>query len=214
MNEHRRLLLANRAWVQEKLDLRSDFFDQYREHQTPEFLWIGCADSRVPAEEITGAGPGELFVHRNIANLVVHTDFNALGVIQYAVQVLKVKHIVICGHYNCGGIKAALSHDNVGMLNKWLWHIKDIYRFHREELDEIKDMRARLDRLSEINVIEQAQNIAQTSFVQTCWREEQRPQIHGWIYTLSSGIIKELIDLNPGDPIDDIYRFNFPSSES
>lgn len=207
MDEHRRLLLSNRAWVKEKLDLRPDFFQRSMDTQSPEFLWIGCADSRVPAEEITGAGPGELFVHRNIANLVLHTDFNAMGVIQYAVQVLKVRHIIVCGHYNCGGVRTAMSHQNVGLLNKWLRHIKDVFRFHREELEAIEDESQRLDRLVELNVIEQSYNLAQTSFVQESWALELRPQIHGWVYDLRTGMLKETISLNPGDPIDDIYRY-------
>lgn len=207
MDEHRRLLLSNRAWVKEKLDLRPDFFHRSMDAQSPEFLWIGCADSRVPAEEITGAGPGELFVHRNIANLVLHTDFNAMGVIQYAVQVLKVRHIIVCGHYNCGGVRTAMSHQNVGLLNKWLRHIKDVFRFHRAELEAIEDEGQRLDRLVELNVIEQSYNLAQTSFVQESWALELRPQIHGWVYDLRTGMLKETISLNPGDPIDDIYRY-------
>jgi len=212
MDEHRRLLLSNRAWVKEKLDLRPDFFERSMDAQKPEFLWIGCADSRVPAEEITGAGPGELFVHRNIANLVLHTDFNAMGVIQYAVQVLKVKHIIVCGHYNCGGIKTAMGHDNVGMLNKWLRHIKDVYRFYSQELEQISDMQQRYDRLVELNVIEQTYNLAQTSFVQEGWALELRPQIHGWVYDLRYGLLKETITLNPGDPIEDIYRYEITES--
>jgi len=207
MDEHKRLLAANRAWVKEKLALRPDFFERSIDSQSPEFLWIGCADSRVPAEEITGAGPGELFVHRNIANLVLHTDFNAMGVIQYAVQVLKVRHIIVCGHYNCGGVKTAMSHQNVGLLNKWLRHIKDVYRFHIDELEAISDPQQRYDRLVELNVIEQIYNLAQTSFIQECWALELRPQIHGWVYDLRTGLLKDTLSLGPGDPIDDIYRY-------
>lgn len=213
MNEHKRLLLANRAWVQEKLDLRPDFFEQYKETQRPEFLWIGCADSRVPAEEITGAGPGELFVHRNVANLVLHTDFNAMGVIQYAVQVLQVRHIIVCGHYNCGGVKTAMSQANVGLLNKWLRHIKDIYRIHKDELEAIADLKLRGNRLVELNVVEQVNNLSQTSFVQECWKRGDRPQIHGWVYDVRTGYLREIYDLNPGDEIDSIYRYDFPEIE-
>ena len=214
MNEHKRLLLANKAWVQDKLDLRSDFFEQYSEAQQPEFLWIGCSDSRVPAEEITGTGPGELFVHRNVANLVVHTDFNSLGVIQYAVEALKVKHIIVCGHYNCGGVRASISHTNLGMLNKWLRYIKDVYRLNRSELDQISDFNERANRLSELNVIEQVTNLTNISFIQKVWKQETRPQIHGWIYCLETGVIKELITLNPGDQVDEIYRFDLPDGDS
>jgi len=208
MNEHRKLLLANKAWVQEKLDLRADFFQRHQATQEPSFLWIGCADSRVPAEEVTGAGPGELFVHRNVANLVLHSDLNAMGVIQYAVQVLRVQHIIVCGHYNCGGVKAAMSMEDVGLLNQWLRYIKDVYRFNQDELDAIEGQQQRFDRLVELNTIEQVANLARTSFVQKTWHDEgTRPQLHGWVYDIKSGLLREILSLDPGAPIDTIYHF-------
>jgi carbonic anhydrase len=151
MESYQRLLLNNKAWVEDKLSLRPNFFTSTSGTQKPEFLWIGCSDSRVPAEEVTGVEPGELFVHRNIANLVVHTDFNMLSVVQYAVEVLKVKHIIVCGHYGCGGVKAAMSPQHLGLINKWLRHIKDIYRLHSTELDAIPDEEKRYERLIECN---------------------------------------------------------------
>ncbi|MFN7932330.1 MAG: carbonic anhydrase [Bryobacteraceae bacterium] len=208
MDSYKKLLLANKAWVQDKLNIRPDFFSLSAQDQKPEFLWIGCSDSRVPAEDITGTEPGELFVHRNIANLVVHTDFNMLSVLQYAVEALKVQHIIVCGHYNCGGIRNAITHQDLGLLNKWLRHIKDIYRMNARELETISDPQTRYDRLIELNVSEQIQNLAETSIVQRAWKNEQRPYLHGWVYDLRSGYLKEIARLDPGAKIDDIYRFD------
>ncbi len=209
MESYKRLLLANKAWVKEKLDIRPDYFDRMASTQTPEFLWIGCSDSRVPAEEITGTEPGELFVHRNIANLVIHTDFNMLSVLQYAVEVLKVKHIIVCGHYNCGGVKNAMGHQSLGLINKWLRHIKDVYRFHAAELDAIKDEEQRYKRLIELNVVEQLRNVAETSFVQRAWYFEGRPYLHGWVYDVKTGLLKELAMMQPNAELYDIYRYDF-----
>ena len=209
MESHEQLLLANKAWVEEKLKAQSDFFERQAKDQSPEFLWIGCSDSRVPAEEITGAGPGELFVHRNIANMVVHTDFNMLSVLQYAVEVLKVKHVIVCGHYNCGGVKNAMTRRDLGLINKWLRHLKDVYRIYREYIESIEDPQERWDRLVEINVTEQVQNLAKTSFIQRAWRTEQRPMLHGWVYDLRTGYLKEIAEMPPGARIDDIYRFEW-----
>jgi carbonic anhydrase len=214
MEEHKELLLANKAWVQEKLKIRPDFFERQVETQSPDFLWIGCSDSRVPAEDITGAEPGELFVHRNIANLVVHTDFNVLSVLQYAVEVLKVKHVIVCGHYNCGGVKNAMTRRDFGLLNKWLRHLKDVYRINRDHIDSIADPQARWDRLVEMNVTEQVQNLAKTSIVQRAWRLEQRPMLHGWVYDLRTGYLKELALIRPNTEIDDIYQFEWDEEES
>lgn len=208
MDSYKKLLLANKAWVQDKLNIRPDYFEVTSEDQNPEFLWIGCSDSRVPAEDITGTEPGELFVHRNIANLVVHTDFNMLSVLQYAVEALKVKHIIVCGHYQCGGVRNALTHNDYGLLNKWLRYIKDVYRMHARELDTISDPQARYDRLVELNVSEQIQNLAETSIVQTSWKKEQNPSLHGWVYDLKTGYLKEIARMDPGAKIDDIYRFD------
>jgi len=209
MEDYRRLLLNNRAWVQDKLSLRPDFFSSTAIEQKPEYLWIGCSDSRVPAEEVTGTNPGELFVHRNVANMVVHTDLNVLAVLQYAVQVLKVKHVIVCGHYGCGGIKASMTRKDMGLINKWLRHIKDVYRFHATELDGIGDENARFNRLVELNVIEQVHHLADISFIQRAWKKHERPRLHGWIYDLNTGLIKDLIKVDPGEHAHDIYEYEF-----
>lgn len=209
MESHKKLLLANKAWVQDKLNVHPDYFARMEKTQTPEYLWIGCSDSRVPAEEVTGREPGELFVHRNIANLVIHTDFNMLSVLQYAVEVLKVKHVIVCGHYGCGGILNALSHKHLGLINKWLRHIKDIYRFHRRELDAIADDNLKWRRLVELNVMEQVTNLAETSIVQQVWARGGDLTIHGWVYDLHSGLLKELALMNAESPLDPIFKFDF-----
>lgn len=211
MESYRKLLLANKAWVADKLNVDPEYFAQSARDQKPEFLWIGCSDSRVPAEDITGTEPGELFVHRNIANLVIHTDFNMLAVLQYAVEALKVKHIIVCGHYNCGGVKNAMSHMDLGLINKWLRHIKDVYRLYQRELESIADPQMRYNRLVEVNVMEQVQNLAETSIVQRAWKLEHRPTIHGWVYDLKTGYLKEIAMMMPGTRIEDIYRFDFPA---
>lgn len=210
MDAYKKLLLANKAWVTEKLAVSADYFERTADDQQPQFLWIGCSDSRVPAEDITGAEPGELFVHRNIANMVVHTDFNLLSVAQYAIEVLKVKHIIVCGHYGCGGVRNAMTHTSFGLINKWLRHIKDVYRIYRRELETINDPTERANRLVEFNVCEQVQNLAETSLVQKSWHNEQRPWLHGWVYDLRSGYLKELALMKPGTHLEDIYRFDFP----
>ena len=209
MDTYKRLLLNNKAWVEDKLNLRPDFFTKSSSDQKPEFLWIGCSDSRVPAEEITGVEPGELFVHRNIANLVIHTDFNMLSVVQYAVEVLKVKHIIVCGHYGCGGIKTALGRQHLGLINKWLRHIKDVYRLHRAELEAIPDETRRYERLIELNVDEQVHHLAELSFVQRAWQKEQRPMVHGWIYDIHTGQLKQTTKIDPGQLPDSIYSYEF-----
>lgn len=214
MESYRKLLLANKAWVQDKLGVDPKFFEKQMHTQQPDFMWIGCSDSRVPAEDVTGTEPGELFVHRNIANLVVHTDLNMLSVLQYAVEVLKVKHVIVCGHYNCGGVKNAMTQHDFGLINKWLRHIKDVYRMHHRELESIADDQARYDRLVELNVNEQVQNLAQTSIVQRAWQNENRPIIHGWIYDLRTGYVKEIACMEPGAKLDDIYRFDFEGGKS
>jgi carbonic anhydrase len=208
MESYRRLLLNNKAWVEDKLNLRADYFSRHSTSQSPEFLWIGCSDSRVPAEEITGVEPGDLFVHRNIANLVIHTDFNMLSVVQYAVEVLKVRHIIVCGHYGCGGVKTALSRQHLGLINKWLRNIKDVHRFHREEIDAIADPKEQADRLTELNVQEQVMNLAKTSIIQHAWVHEQRPHLHGWVYGLDDGLIKPIFEMPAGTHIDSIYEFD------
>jgi carbonic anhydrase len=208
MKLHERLLLENKAWATERTEDDPDFFRRLENIQTPEFLWVGCSDSRVPANEITGTQPGEIFVHRNIANMVVHTDINLLSVLEYAVHHLKVKHIIVCGHYGCGGVKAAMTRHSFGIINKWLRNIKDVYRFHREELEAIADEGQRTDRLVELNVVEQVTNLAKTSIVQRAWHQDQRPHIHGWVYGLKDGLIKPVLDMPPNTPLEDLYAFD------
>ena len=209
MQSYEKLLLENRAWASEKKEKDPGFFDRLALLQTPEFLWIGCSDSRVPANEITGTQPGEIFVHRNVANLVINTDVNLLSVLDYAVNYLKVKHVIICGHYGCGGIRASVTKtDFKALLNMWLRHIKDVYRLHRDELDAIKDEETRCDRLTELNVQEQLFNLAKTSIIQRAWKNEQRPDLHGWVYGLKDGIIHPVYEMKAGTPIDSLYEYD------
>ena len=208
MKSFEKLLLENKAWAAEKVNDDPQFFDRLAHLQTPEFLWIGCSDSRVPANEITGTQPGEIFVHRNVANMVVHTDLNLLTVLDYAVNHLKVKHVIVCGHYGCGGVKASMTKHNFGIINKWLRNIKDVYRFHREEVDAIADEEARADRMVELNVQEQVMNLAKTSIVQKAWALEQRPHLHGWVYGLKDGLIKPVFEMPAGTHIDPLYEFD------
>jgi carbonic anhydrase len=208
METYKKLLLNNRIWAQEKLEEDAEYFMDLAKEQRPEYLWIGCADSRVPANEVIGAAPGELFVHRNIANMVVHTDVNMLSVLQYAVEELKVKHVIVCGHYGCGGVKAALSQHHLGILNKWLRNIKDVYRLHHDEIILVGDEGAQLRRLVELNVQEQVMNLSKTSIIQRAWKYEQRPVIHGWVYGLEDGILKEIFKMDHNAEIEDIYRYS------
>lgn len=208
MKAYERLLLANKAWANEKVDDDPNFFTRLSNLQTPEFLWIGCSDSRVPANEITGTEPGEIFVQRNIANMVIHTDMNLLSVLQYAVEVLNVKHIIVCGHYGCGGVKAAMGNHSYGLINKWLRNIKDVYRFHREELEAIADEDLRVNRLVELNVQEQVMNLAKTSIVQSAWKHKQHPHLHGWVYGLDNGLIKPVFEMQAGTPLEDIFTYD------
>jgi carbonic anhydrase len=208
MKSYEKLLLENKAWATEKVADDPDFFNRLAHLQTPDFLWIGCSDSRVPANEITGTQPGEIFVHRNVANMVVHTDLNLLTVLDFAVNHLKVKHVIVCGHYGCGGVKASMTKHNFGIINKWLRNIKDVYRFHREELEKIKDEENRADRLVELNVKEQVLNLAKTSIVQKAWVHDQRPHLHGWVYGLKDGLIKPVFEMPAGTHIDELYEFD------
>lgn len=208
MNSYERLLLENKAWAKEKLHDDPDYFNRLVDVQTPDFLWIGCSDSRVPANEITGTQPGEIFVHRNIANMVIHTDLNLLSVLQYAVEVLKVKHIIVCGHYGCGGVKAAMTNHNFGIINKWIRNIKDVHRFHREEIVAIQDENIQLNRMIELNVQEQVLNLAKTSIIQKSWKERQGPDLHGWVYDLHDGLVKPIYEMRAGTHIDEIYEFD------
>jgi carbonic anhydrase len=182
----------NRKWSESVISEDPDFFARLSKQQRPEFLWIGCSDSRVPANQIAGMMPGELFVHRNIANIVVHTDINCLSVIQYAVDVLKVKHIIVCGHYGCGGIQAALEKSAHGLIDNWLRHIIDVYRWHQDEIDKISDQRQKINRLCELNVKAQVLNVCETTIVQNAWASGQQLAVHGWIYSLENGLLKDL----------------------
>jgi carbonic anhydrase len=186
------LLENNRAWARKILDQDPNFFETLSKQQSPEYLWIGCSDSRVPANEIVAVLPGELFVHRNVANVVVHTDLNCLSVMQYAVDVLKVKHVIVCGHYGCGGVRAALDNAKFGLIDNWLRHIQDVYQKHAALLGKIDDISLKADRLCELNVIEQVVNVCQTTIVQNAWERGQDLSIHGWIYGLTDGRIRDL----------------------
>jgi len=209
MKPYEVLLQENRLWAARKLSEDPEYFQRLAHLQTPEFLWIGCSDSRVPANEITGTQPGEIFVHRNVANLVVNTDVNLLAVLDYAVNYLKVKHIIVCGHYGCGGIKAAASKtDFKPVLNMWLRNIKDVYRIHKAEIDSIEDEETRTNRLVELNVQEQIYNLAKTSIIQRCWLEEGRPDLHGWVYGLKDGVINPVCEMKTGTPIDEVYKYD------
>jgi len=203
-----KLLLENRTWSQELVTRDPDYFLNLAKEQRPEFLWIGCADSRVPAETVVNAQPGEIFVHRNIANQVITTDFNCLSVLQYAVDVLKVKHIIVCGHYGCGGVKAALQpqKSDLTIANKWLMHIKDVYRLHKDELDAF-DQDKKINRMVELNIMEQVYRLAHTSIIQSAWKHGHKPSLHGWVYGLNDGLIQELIKLDHNSPINPIYQY-------
>jgi len=191
MDEHEKLLANNRAWAAARIKQDPTFFTRLSGQQAPAFLWIGCSDSRVPANEIVGLDPGELFVHRNVANLVVHTDVNCLSVLQYAVDVLRVRHVIVCGHYGCGGIRAAIDESAHGLIDNWLRHVQDVQRSHRAELTAL-DPQARIDRLCELNVMEQVRNIARSTIVQEAWQRGHDLELHGWIYGLSDGLIRDL----------------------
>jgi carbonic anhydrase len=208
MYSYQKLLEENKIWAAEQVERDPAYFSRLVDIQQPEFMWIGCSDSRVPANELTGSQPGEIFVHRNVANMVVHTDLNMLSVLQYAVEVLKVKHIIVCGHYGCGGVKAAMTQTSLGLINKWLRNIKDVYRIHRDEVDAIKDEDTRANRLVELNVREQVMNLAKTSIVQSAWKKENRPDLHGWVYDLHDGIINPVFEILAGDHIDPLYEYN------
>ena len=209
MKSYELLLNNNKNWASKKNQDEPGFFDELSQIQTPEFLWIGCSDSRVPANEITGTQPGEIFVHRNVANLVINTDVNVLSVLDYAVNYLKIKHVIVCGHYGCGGIKAAITNSDFKLiLNMWLRNIKDIYRIHRDELDNITDEEAKTNRLVELNVQEQVMNLAKTSIIQRAWKNDSRPDLHGWVYGLNDGIIKPVFEMKAGTHIDPLYEYD------
>ena len=201
------VLELNRRWAAGVKEQDPRFFEQLAQQQTPQYMWIGCADSRVPANQIIGLQPGEVFVHRNVANIVVHTDFNCLSVLQYAVEVLRVRHVIVVGHYGCGGVCAAMQHGELGLIDNWLRHIKDIFQQYREQLEAIAAPEERLNRLCELNVIEQVKNVGHTTIVQAAWRQGQQLSIHGWIYGLHDGLLRDLnTSLAGPDDIGAIYR--------
>ena len=204
------ILENNKAWVAGKIQEDPDYITRLAEGQKPPLLWIGCADSRVPANQIIGAQPGEVFVHRNIANMVIHSDMNMLSVLDYAVNVLKVEHVIVCGHYGCGGVKAAMGNNSIGLIDNWIRHIKNIYRLHKKELDSIEDEGARFDRFVELNVVEQVFDLAKTSIVQGAWKNDQKLHLHGWAYGVSSGIVKDLnVNVSSETQLDEVYQLNF-----
>lgn len=206
---YKKLLDNNKEWVAKSLEKDPEFFSRLANGQQPPILWIGCSDSRVPANEIIGAQPGEVFVHRNIANMVLHTDMSMLSVLDYAVNVLKVKHVIVCGHYGCGGVQAALTNKHIGLIDNWIRHIKDVYRFHQDELNAIEDEKAKFDRFVELNVFEQVYDLAKTSIMQTAWEREQNVHIHGWVYDVRDGLINDLnITLKNNDTLSEVYQLD------
>jgi carbonic anhydrase len=204
------LLANNQDWVNEKLSIDPMYFEKLAQGQKPPVFWIGCSDSRVPANEIIGAQPGEVFVHRNIANMVIHSDMNMLSVLDYAVNVLEVKHVIVCGHYGCGGIQTAMKNQHIGIIDNWIRHIKDVYRLNDEELDAIEDEEARFDRFVELNVKEQVYDLAKTSIVQGAWRNGKKLGIHGWVYGLDNGLIKDLnYSMWDNSQLPEVYKLEF-----
>lgn len=206
---YNRLIENNKKWVAGKLAKDPNYFKKLSVGQQPPVLWIGCADSRVPANEIIGAEPGEVFVHRNIANMVVHSDMNMLSVLDYAVNVLQVKHVIVCGHYGCGGVQTAMTNKHVGLIDNWIRHIKDVYRLHRAELDAILDEKERFNRFVELNVVEQVLDLGKTSIVQAAWERGQQVHVHGWVYDIHDGMIKDLhVTLKDNDTLSDVYKLD------
>lgn len=215
MTDYENLIKQNKSWSAEKIASDKDFFDRLAAQQNPKFFWIGCSDSRVPANQITGTDPGEIFVHRNIANVIVHTDLNFLSVLQYAVEILKVEHIIICGHYGCGGVEAALTHNNYGLINKWLMDIKEVYKKHESSVEAMPTHIEKVNKLVEFNVIEQCKDLITTSIIQKSWKNRNAPIIHGWAYGINNGLVNELLTLTPDfEQIDPIYRFDLDQLNS
>lgn len=207
---YKKILDNNKQWVENQLNIDPEYFNDLAKGQTPPLLWIGCSDSRVPANEIIGAKPGEVFVHRNIANMVIHSDMNMLSVLDYAVNVLKVKHVIVCGHYGCGGVKAAMGNDSIGIIDNWIRHIKDIYRLHDKYLNSIENETERFNAFVEINVKEQVFDLAKTSIIQSAWKKDQEVTIHGWVYGLNSGFVTDLgVNFSSDKDLDEVYQLNF-----
>ena len=208
MEAYKKLLENNKKWASAQVEEDPEYFNRLVNLQTPEILWIGCSDSRVPADRITGTHPGEIFVHRNISNLVVATDLNLLSVLQFAVEILKVRHVIVCGHHNCGGVAAAMSNKSYGLMDQWIWNIKNVYRVHREEIDAQPTYEKKHQLLTKLNVQEQVMNLAKTSIIQNAWKHNHIPHLHGWVYDLRDGIINPIFELVAGTVIDPIYELN------
>ncbi|MFN3969447.1 carbonate dehydratase [Flavobacterium sp.] len=207
---YKKILDNNKKWVESQLAIDKDYFKDLSKGQQPPLLWIGCSDSRVPANEIIGAKPGEVFVHRNIANMVIHSDMNMLSVLDYAVNVLKVKHVIVCGHYGCGGVKAAMGNQSIGLIDNWIRHIKDVYRLHEQYLNSFQNEEERFNKFVEINAQEQVFDLAKTSIVQNAWKIGQELSLHGWAYGLNSGYVTDLgVNMTSNDDLDDVYRLKF-----
>jgi len=207
---YKKILDNNKKWVETQLAIDKEYFKDLAKGQQPPLLWIGCSDSRVPANEIIGAKPGEVFVHRNIANMVIHSDMNMLSVLDYAVNVLKVKHVIVCGHYGCGGVKAAMENQSIGLIDNWIRHIKDVYRLHEEYLNSISDEDERFNKFVEVNAQEQVFDLAKTSIVQNAWRNGQDLTLHGWTYGLNSGYVTDLgVNMSSNSELDEVYRLKF-----
>lgn len=207
---YKKILDNNKKWVESQLAIDPEYFKDLSKGQNPPLLWIGCSDSRVPANEIIGAKPGEVFVHRNIANMVIHSDMNMLSVLDYAVNVLKVKHVIVCGHYGCGGIKAAMGNDSIGIIDNWIRHIKDIYRLHHVYLDSIINVDERFNKFVELNVKEQVFDLSKTSIVQSAWKNGQDLTLHGWAYGLNSGFVTDLeVNISSNKDLDKVYQLKF-----
>lgn len=208
---YNQLFENNKKWAEETTKENPEFFANLAKGQSPKFLWIGCSDSRVPANQLTGTQPGDIFVHRNIANMVIHTDISMLSVLDYSVNVLGVEHILVCGHYGCGGVITAMGNKQVGLIDNWLRHIKDVYRLHAQELNAIEDVKARADRFVEINVQEQVRDLAKTTIVQTAWANGKRLQVHGMVYDIANGILKDMdVTIDASNFADDVYRLEIP----
>ena len=207
---YKKILENNKQWVESQLKIDSEYFKDLAKGQQPPLLWIGCSDSRVPANEIIGAKPGEVFVHRNIANMVIHSDMNMLSVLDYAVNVLKVKHVIVCGHYGCGGVKAAMGNQSIGLIDNWIRHIKDVYRLHEHYLNTIQDEEERFNKFVEVNAQEQVFDLAKTSIVQNAWRNGQELTLHGWTYGLNSGYVTDLgVNMSSNEELDEVYQLKF-----
>lgn len=207
---YKKILDNNKKWVENQLAIDVEYFKDLAKGQQPPLLWIGCSDSRVPANEIIGAKPGEVFVHRNIANMVIHSDMNMLSVLDYAVNVLKVKHVIVCGHYGCGGVKAAMGNQSIGLIDNWIRHIKDVYRLHETYLNTIEDEEERFNKFVEVNAQEQVFDLAKTSIVQNAWRNGQDLTLHGWTYGLNSGYVTDLgVNMSSNEELDEVYQLKF-----